>query len=116
MRCTVPGSTPNCFAMTRTPGLPGVPRASRIRFSSAGANPGIPRDWDLKAPQVAQGDYYRNVLYFPRRRWGIVWWRVGNLKLDGHLGQKFIDHLTGRHRTVTLSPRPATGTRRAGDL
>ena len=86
MRCTVPGSTPNCFAMTRTPGLPGVPRASRIRFSSAGANPGIPRDWDLKAPQVAQGDYYRNVLYFPRRRWGIVWWRVGNLKLDGRVG------------------------------
>src|SRR6516165_3232673 len=37
IRCTVPGSTPNCLAMTRTPGLPGVARASRIRFSSAGA-------------------------------------------------------------------------------
>jgi hypothetical protein len=37
IRCTVPGLTPNCLAMTRTPGLPGVARASRIRFSSAGA-------------------------------------------------------------------------------
>jgi hypothetical protein len=37
IRCTVPGSTPNRLAMTRTPGLPGVARASRIRFSSAGA-------------------------------------------------------------------------------
>jgi len=24
IRCTVPGLTPNCLAMTRTPGLPGV--------------------------------------------------------------------------------------------
>jgi quercetin dioxygenase-like cupin family protein len=31
--CTVPGSTPNCLAMTRTPGRPGAARASRIRFS-----------------------------------------------------------------------------------
>jgi signal transduction histidine kinase len=37
MRCTVDGLTPNRSAMTRTPGLPGVARASRIRFSSAGA-------------------------------------------------------------------------------
>ena len=37
IRCTVPGSTPNCSAILRTPGLPGVARASRIRFSSAGA-------------------------------------------------------------------------------
>jgi len=37
IRCTVPGLTPNCWAMTRTPGLPGVARASWIRFSSAGA-------------------------------------------------------------------------------
>jgi len=35
IRCTVSGSTPNRLAMTRTPGLPGVARASRIRFSSA---------------------------------------------------------------------------------
>jgi hypothetical protein len=27
-RCTVPGSTPNRLAMTRTPGLPGVARAA----------------------------------------------------------------------------------------
>jgi hypothetical protein len=31
IRCTVPGSTPNRLAMTRTPGLPGVARASRNR-------------------------------------------------------------------------------------
>jgi GAF domain-containing protein len=31
IRCTVPGLTPNCLAMTRTPGLSGVARASRIR-------------------------------------------------------------------------------------
>jgi hypothetical protein len=37
IRCTVPGLTSNCLAMTRTPGLPGVARASRIHFSSAGA-------------------------------------------------------------------------------
>ena len=43
IRCTVPGLTPNCLAMTRTPGLPGVARASRIRFSSAGAIGGRPR-------------------------------------------------------------------------
>jgi hypothetical protein len=29
--CTVPGSTPDCLATTRTPGRPGVARASRIR-------------------------------------------------------------------------------------
>src|SRR5262249_41294075 len=43
IRCTVPGSTPNRLAITRTPGLPGVARASRIRFSSAGAIGGRPR-------------------------------------------------------------------------
>jgi len=43
IRCTVPGSTPNRLAMTRTPGRPGVARASRIRFSSAGAIGGRPR-------------------------------------------------------------------------
>src|SRR5262245_27972856 len=43
IRCTVPGSTPKRFAMTRTPGLPGIARASRIRFSSAGAIGGRPR-------------------------------------------------------------------------
>jgi hypothetical protein len=37
IRCTVPGFTPKRFAMTRTPGLPGLARALRIRFSSAGA-------------------------------------------------------------------------------
>jgi hypothetical protein len=37
IRCTVPGSTPNRFAMTRTPGLPGVAGASTIRFSSVRA-------------------------------------------------------------------------------
>jgi hypothetical protein len=36
MRCTVPGSTPNRLAMTRTPGLPGLARASRIRFFQGG--------------------------------------------------------------------------------
>ena len=36
IRCTVPGSTPNRLAMTRTPGLPGVARASRIRFFQGG--------------------------------------------------------------------------------
>ena len=43
IRCTVPGSAPNRLAMTRTPGRPGVARASRIRFSSAGAIGGRPR-------------------------------------------------------------------------
>src|SRR5207302_10911410 len=43
IRCTVPGLTPNCLAMTRTPGLPGVARASRIRFSSVMAIGGRPR-------------------------------------------------------------------------
>jgi hypothetical protein len=38
MRCTVDGLTPNRSAMTRMPGLPGVARASRICFSSAGAS------------------------------------------------------------------------------
>ena len=37
MRCTVPGSTSNCLAMTRTPGLPGVARAFLMRSSSSGA-------------------------------------------------------------------------------
>ena len=37
MRCTVDGLTPSRSAMTRMPGRPGVARASRIRFSSAGA-------------------------------------------------------------------------------
>jgi hypothetical protein len=43
IRCTVPGLTPNCLAMTRIPALPGVARASRIRFSRAGAIGGRPR-------------------------------------------------------------------------
>ena len=43
MRCTVDGLTPNRSAMTRMPGRPGVARASRIRFSSAGAIGGRPR-------------------------------------------------------------------------
>ena len=33
IRCTVPGSTPNCLAMTRIPGRRAA-EASRIRFSS----------------------------------------------------------------------------------
>ena len=37
MRCTVDGLTLNRSAMTRMPGRPGVARASRICFSSAGA-------------------------------------------------------------------------------
>jgi hypothetical protein len=36
IRCTVPGLTPNLAAILRIPGLPGVARASRIRFSRAG--------------------------------------------------------------------------------
>jgi hypothetical protein len=52
IRCTVPGSTPNCLAMTRTPALPGVARASRIRFSSAGQSGGArvayPRSWPAR--------------------------------------------------------------------
>src|SRR5690242_13755043 len=32
IRCTVPGLTPNLAAILRTPGLPGVARASRICF------------------------------------------------------------------------------------
>ena len=43
MRCTVDGLTPNRSAMTRMLGRPGVARASRIRFSSAGAMGGRPR-------------------------------------------------------------------------
>src|SRR5262249_59568472 len=37
IRCTVPGSTPNYLAMTRTPGRPGAARAPPIRVSSVGA-------------------------------------------------------------------------------
>ena len=33
----IPGLTPNRAAILRIPGLPGVARASRIRFSRAGA-------------------------------------------------------------------------------
>src|SRR5262249_7058039 len=43
IRCTIPGSTPNYLAMTRTLGRPGAVRASRIRFSSIGAIGGRPR-------------------------------------------------------------------------
>src|SRR5260370_14636520 len=32
IRCTVPGSTPKRFAMTRTPGLPGVAKAFLMPF------------------------------------------------------------------------------------
>jgi hypothetical protein len=46
MRCTVAGSTPNYWAMTRTPDRPGAARASRIRFSSAGAIGGTPPGTD----------------------------------------------------------------------
>src|SRR5262249_39720964 len=59
IRCTVPGLTPNCLAMTRTPGLPGVARASRIRFSSAGAIGGRPRR--LHEPTYAVQQNYRAV-------------------------------------------------------
>jgi hypothetical protein len=61
IRCTVPGLTPNCLAMTRTPGLPGVARASRIRFWSAGAIGGRPRR--LPSPLArakASTDSFRN--------------------------------------------------------
>src|SRR5262245_31199685 len=47
IRCTVSGFTPNRLAMTRTPGLPGVARASRIRFSSAGAIGSPPKAFTL---------------------------------------------------------------------
>jgi hypothetical protein len=47
IRCTVPGSTPKRLAMMRTPALPGVARASRIRFSSAGAIGGTPEPLTL---------------------------------------------------------------------
>jgi hypothetical protein len=52
MRCTVPGSTPNCLAMTRTPGRPGVARASRIRFSSAGAIGGLDLATGIDAGEI----------------------------------------------------------------
>ena len=45
IRCTVPGSTPNRSAILRTPGLPGVARASDAR--------GVyPRSWLAQAPQT----------------------------------------------------------------
>ena len=40
-RCTVPGSTPNCLAITRTPGLPGIAKAFLMR-SISGAIRGRP--------------------------------------------------------------------------
>jgi hypothetical protein len=43
IRCTVPGFTPNRLAMTRTPGLPGVARASRI---------GLSEPYRLRAPTL----------------------------------------------------------------
>src|SRR5262249_53982166 len=43
IRCSGSGLTPNLAAILRTPGLPGVARASRIRFSRAGAIGGHPR-------------------------------------------------------------------------
>ena len=36
IRCTVPGATPNCFAISRTPGLPGAANAFWIRASMSG--------------------------------------------------------------------------------
>jgi hypothetical protein len=42
IRCTVPGSTPNRLAMTRTPARPGVARASRISFFECVGNWGPP--------------------------------------------------------------------------
>ena len=49
IRCTVPGSTPNCLAMTPTPGLPGVARASRIVFRVSGELAGAARSGDMAA-------------------------------------------------------------------
>ena len=55
MRCTVDGLTPNRSAMTRMPGRPGVARASRIRFSSAGAIGGGPNRFPRSGPSQALG-------------------------------------------------------------
>ena len=52
MRCTVDGLTPSRSAMTRMPGRPGVARASRIRFSSAGAIGGRPRRLKQQMPSL----------------------------------------------------------------
>src|SRR5262245_31410069 len=61
IRCTAPGLTPNCLAMTRTPGLPGVARASRIRFSSAGAIGGRRKAFTLTpGPREASTDPFLN--------------------------------------------------------
>jgi hypothetical protein len=47
--------------MTRTPGLPGVARASRIRFSSAGAIGGASEAFTLTpGPRKAGTDSFRN--------------------------------------------------------
>src|SRR6478672_373336 len=60
MRCTVDGLTPNRSAMTRMPGRPGVARASRIRFSSAGAIGGRPRRFpSLRALEKAAKELTR---------------------------------------------------------
>src|SRR5262249_23710537 len=60
IRCTVPGLTPNCLAMTRTPGLPGVARALRIRFSS-GSDWGTPEAFTLTpGPRKASTDSFLN--------------------------------------------------------
>jgi hypothetical protein len=48
IRCTVLGSTPNRFAIFRTPSVrPGAFRAARIRFSSSGAIRGSPKLFSL---------------------------------------------------------------------
>src|SRR5262245_57769929 len=52
IRCTVSGLTPNLAAIWRTPGLPGVARASRIRFSRAGAIGGHPRRFPASLSRV----------------------------------------------------------------
>ena len=41
-RCTVPGLTASCLAITRTPGLPGIARAFLMRSSISGAIRGRP--------------------------------------------------------------------------
>ena len=53
--CTVPGLTPKCSAMMRTPGLPGAFRASWIRSFSAGANRRPAKPFALSTSPLKRG-------------------------------------------------------------
>ena len=61
IRCTVPGSTPNCLAIDRTPGGQASPERPVLRFSSSGAIRGPAKLLALApGPRQARTDSFLN--------------------------------------------------------